>query len=286
MMNRNLRLPVLFISHGGGPWPFIDAMKPLYAETRRQLEELPSRLPGTPKAILVATAHWEEAQFTVSSGAHPPMLYDYYGFPAHTYQVRYPAPGSPDLAKRAGALLDAAGIGHREDPGRGFDHGTFVPLSLMFPDAVVPVVMLSLKSTYDAAEHVRMGAALEPLRDEGVLIVGSGLTYHNMRGFGHDAATTVADVFEGYLNAAISAPDAAQRNDALVHWQSAPGARLAHPQEDHLLPLMVAAGAAGADVGRRVFVDRVMKVAMGTYVFGDLRDAREYRPQGLVDRVG
>ena len=265
------RLPTLFVSHGGGPWPWVDGMREQFAKTAAEFRRMPARLPVRPKAVLVITGHWEAAEFTVSTSAHPPMEYDYSGFPAHTYKLQYPAPGSPSLAARVEALLTGAGFAVREDAQRGFDHGTFVPLWLMYPDADVPVVMLSLKSSYDAAEHVRLGAALQPLRDEGVLILGSGLTYHNMRGFRHDESTPVAEVFEAYLNDAVVASDPGVRDERLVHWQDAPGARLAHPREDHLLPLMVVAGAAGADTGRRVFVDHVMKVPMATYAFGDLR---------------
>lgn len=264
----NARFPVLFVSHGGGPWPWIDGMKEQYAMTAREFSRLPQLLPAKPEAVLVITGHWEAPEFTVSTAQQPPMEYDYFGFPEHTYRIRYPAPGSPALAARVGALLAGAGIAHREDSQRGFDHGTFVPLSLMYPQEDVPVVMLSMKASYDPAEHIRLGQALAPLRDEGVLIMGSGLTYHNMRGFGQDGSTPVAESFEAYLNQAITEPDPARRNDLLVHWQDAPGARLAHPREDHLIPLMVAAGAAGGDVGRRVFVDQVMKVAMASYAFG------------------
>jgi aromatic ring-opening dioxygenase catalytic subunit (LigB family) len=196
------------------------------------------------------------------------MDYDYHGFPEHTYRLQYPAPGSPALAARVRELLDGAGLASRDDPGRGFDHGTFVPLGLMYPQADVPVVLLSLKSSFDPAEHLRAGGALAPLRDEGILILGSGLTYHNMRGFGRGEFTPVAQAFESYLSAAVAAPDAATRNARLLAWESAPAARLAHPREDHLLPLMVVAGAAGGDVGRTLFVDHVMKVPMASYEFG------------------
>jgi aromatic ring-opening dioxygenase catalytic subunit (LigB family) len=265
------RLPTLFVSHGGGPWPWVDGMREQFAKTAAEFRRLPARLPARPKAALVVTGHWEASEFTVSTGAHPPMEYDYSGFPAHTYQLKYPAAGSPALAARVEALLGAAGIAVREDAQRGFDHGTFVPMWLMYPDADVPIVMLSLKSSYDAAEHVRLGVALQPLRDEGVLILGSGLTYHNMRGFRRDESTAVAAAFEAYLNDAIVQPDAGVRDERLIHWQEAPGARLAHPREDHLIPLMVVAGAAGIDVGQRLFVDHVMKVAMASYAFGDVR---------------
>jgi aromatic ring-opening dioxygenase catalytic subunit (LigB family) len=196
------------------------------------------------------------------------MDYDYSGFPAHTYHLQYPAPGSPLLAARVTELLAAGGIACQQDPARGYDHGTFVPLGLMFPDADVPIVLLSMKSGYDAAEHIRVGQMLAPLRDEGILILGSGLTYHNMRGFGNPASSPVAKTFEHYLNDAVIQPDAAVRNRMLVDWERAPSARLAHPREDHLIPLMVVAGAAGADRGERVFVDHVLAVDMASYQFG------------------
>ncbi len=260
--------PTFFVSHGGGPWPWVDGMKQQFAKTAREFAQMPALLPARPKAILVITGHWEADDFTVSTSERPPMEYDYYGFPEHTYQIQYNAPGSTVLAARVGELLTGAGITWKQDDLRGFDHGTFVPLSLMYPEADVPVVMLSMKSSYDPADHIRLGQALAALRNEGVLIVGSGLTYHNMRGFGQPQSTPVADAFEDFLNTAITEPSADKRNDMLVHWQDAPGARLAHPQEDHLIPLMVVAGAAGADVGHRVFVDHVMKVAMASYQFG------------------
>ena len=262
------RFPTFFVSHGGSPWPWVDGLREQFALTEREFKKLPTLLPAKPKAVLVITGHWEADGFTVSTSAQPPMEYDYYGFPSHTYSIQYKAPGSPALAARVRELLSQAGISSQEDAHRGFDHGTFVPLALMFPDADVPVVMLSMKSSYDPADHIRLGESLAPLRDEGVLILGSGLTYHNMRGFRHEASTPVAQKFESYLNDAITAPDAQTRNDRLVHWEQAPFARQAHPQEDHLIPLMVVAGAAGQDIGHRVFTDHVMSVAMATYQFG------------------
>ena len=261
------RFPVLFVSHGGGPWPWVDGMRQAFARTEREFAALPQRLPARPAAVLVITGHWEAPVFSVSTALRPPMDYDYHGFPEHTYRLQYPAPGSPALAARVRSLLAAQGIDSADDPARGFDHGTFVPLSLMFPQADVPVVLLSLRSDYDPAEHIRVGEAIAPLRDEGVLVLGSGLTYHNMRGFRRPESTPVASAFESYLNEAITQPDAAARNRMLVEWQRAPAARQAHPQEDHLLPLMVVAGAAGGDRGARIFVDHVMEVAMASYEF-------------------
>jgi aromatic ring-opening dioxygenase catalytic subunit (LigB family) len=261
-------MPVYFVSHGGGPWPYVDAMRQAFAKTEREFKALPDQLPARPKAVLVITGHWEAPDFTVSTAERPPMVYDYSGFPEHTYHVQYPAPGSPALAARVKDLLSDAGWPVREDPRRGFDHGTFVPLALMYPDADVPVVMLSMKSSFDPAEHIRVGRALRPLRDESVLILGSGLTYHNMRGFGRDESTSVAETFLSYLGSAVAQPDSNVRNDMLVHWENAPGARLAHPHEDHLMPLLVAAGAAAEDSGRELFVDHVFKVPMASYQFG------------------
>ena len=262
------RFPVYFISHGGGPWPFIDGVREQYAVTEAALRALPQSLPSRPEAILVTTGHWEEPVFTVSTGEHPPTIYDYYGFPEHTYHLQYPAPGSSALAAKVRSLLNGAGIINAEDAEHGFDHGTFVPLGLMFPEADVPIVLLSLKSGYDAAEHIRAGQALQPLRDEGVLIIGSGLSYHNMQGFRQASAMQVSQAFEQYLHEAVTAADPAIRLQMLSEWQTAPAARLAHPQEDHLLPLMVAAGAAGEDVGRRIIMDEVMNVVMASYCFG------------------
>lgn len=264
------RMPVLFISHGGGPWPWVDGMREQFAITERALRQLPAQLPATPKAVLVITGHWEERGFTVSTSPHPGMEYDYSGFPPHTYELRYPAPGSPALAARVRELLQAAGMPVGEDPQRGFDHGTFVPLALMYPDAQVPVVLLSLKSGYDPATHLAAGAALETLRKEGVLILGSGLTYHNMRGFRRPESMPVSRQFEDYLNDAVTRPDARQRNAQLLHWEQAPGARLAHPREDHLLPLMVVAGAAGNSIGERLFLDEALDVVMASYRFDDV----------------
>lgn len=265
----NARLPTLFLSHGGGPWPYVEDMRKKFAKSAEAFSRLPETLPCRPKAILVISGHWEEDAFTVATADWPGMEYDYSGFPEHTYRIKYPAPGSPALAARVRTLLGQAGIASKEDPNRGFDHGAFVPLVLMYPAADIPVVMLSMKSNVDPLEHIRLGEALAPLREEGVLIIGSGLTYHNMRGFGSAGATVVSEQFEQYLHQAIEEPDPKVRADRLVHWEQAPAARLAHPREDHLIPLMVVAGAAGASIGHRVFVDKVWQVVMASYRFDD-----------------
>ena len=241
-----------------------------FAGTFEYLKKLPATLPAQPAAILSVSGHWEEPQFTVATSEQPPMVYDYYGFPEHTYRIKYPAPGSRAVAARVAQLLKSADIGIREDAERGFDHGTFVPLAVMYPQAQIPVVSLSLRSNLSASEHLRMGAALAPLRDEGVLILGSGLSYHNLRQLRMTAtAGPVSDQFEAWLTQAVSNPDTASRTQQLSQWDAAPAARLAHPREEHLITLMVAAGAAGESRGALDFRERVWGVSMASYRFSD-----------------
>jgi aromatic ring-opening dioxygenase catalytic subunit (LigB family) len=266
-MTAQKTLPTFFVSHGGGPWPWVEQMRPMFVALEQWLAALPGTLPMQPKAALVVTAHWEEPEFTVGTGASPPMLYDYSGFPAHTYQIKYPAPGSPAVAARVQQLLTAAGIPVRTDSVRGFDHGTFVPMAIIYPQANIPVVQLSLKRGLDASEHLRVGAALEPLRHEGVLIIGSGTSYHNMRGFG-GGGDPASRMFEQWLTAAVTSPDVGLRNRQLVGWEAAPGARASHPREEHLIPLMVAAGAAGNDLAQRDLLEEVIGLASASYRFG------------------
>ena len=245
------RLPTYFISHGGGPWPWMEEMAPAMQALRQSLADIPRQLGQTPKAVLVVTAHWEGFAFTLGTAAQPGMLYDYGGFPAHTYEVLYPAPGAPELAQRVQGLLEAAGLPVARDARRGYDHGTFVPLAVMFPQANVPVLQMSLRAGLNPAEHLALGRALAPLRDEGVLIVGSGLSYHNLRQFGR-AGQAPSQAFDAWLQAAmVAAPPA--RTQALLNWTQAPSARASHPREEHLLPLMVAVGAAEADAASCVY---------------------------------
>lgn len=266
-----MKLPTLFISHGGGPWPWMRDRSDDFVGTFHYLQKLPQTLPATPKAILSVSGHWEESQFTVATSEHPPMVYDYYGFPEHTYRVKYPAPGSRPLATRVKELLGNAALTINEDAERGFDHGTFVPLAVMYPQAQIPVVSLSLRSNLSANEHIALGKALAPLRDEGVLIVGSGLSYHNLRQLRSPSASPVSDQFEAWLTAAVTDPDPASREQRLSRWEQAPVARHAHPREEHLIPLMVAAGAAGESIGKLDFQDRVWGVSMASYRFDDAR---------------
>ena len=259
-------LPVYFIPHGAGPCFFMDwEPKDAWTATADWLSSI-GRQPEV-KAILVISGHWEAQDFTVTSAPNPNLIYDYYGFPDHTYHLSYPAAGSPALADRVASLLEGQGLAAKKDERRGFDHGVFIPLMLVRAEADLPVVQLSLKAGLDPSEHLALGRALAPLREEGVLILGSGMSFHNMRGYGDPAFTPVAERFDGWLGETVAA-DPVIRAQRLAAWSEAPAARLSHPREEHLLPLMVAAGAAGNDPGRIVFSDRVMEVPISGVRFG------------------
>jgi aromatic ring-opening dioxygenase catalytic subunit (LigB family) len=231
------------------------------------LRDLPGSLPERPESLLVVSAHWERPAATVTTAESPPLLFDYYGFPAHTYELTWPAPGSPALADRVRGLLEANGIASAGDAARGFDHGVFVPLKVALPEPRWPTVQLSLVAGLDPAAHLSIGRALAPLREEGVLIVGSGMSYHNMRAFRTPAAHDASAQFDAWLGEIVAA-EAPVRDRRLETWAEAPAARESHPREEHLLPLMVAAGAGGSDRGRRVFRDEVMGAVVSAFAFG------------------
>jgi aromatic ring-opening dioxygenase catalytic subunit (LigB family) len=267
------RLPSLYIPHGGGPCFFMppppgrpDPWQPM----GDFLRGLAAEIGQLPRAVLVISGHWEEKVPTVTTGAAPALIYDYYGFPPHTYELRYPAPGEPALAEAIRVRLGQSGIAAGADVARGFDHGVFIPFLLIYPEADIPVVQLSLDASLDPAAHLAIGRALEPLRDEGVLIVGSGLSFHNLRAFfgGDRRVAAEAAAFDAWLTDAVTAPDPARRDAELTRWAMAPGARASHPREEHLLPLMVAAGAAGADPGQRNFHDLLFGTPVSSYRFG------------------
>ncbi|MBX2882186.1 MAG: dioxygenase [Granulosicoccus sp.] len=230
----------------------MDEKKADYAKLADSLSALPGTLESEPDAILMVSAHWEEPTYSLTGNSAPPMIYDYFGFPEHTYQVSYPAPGNPELADRVNTLLNKKGIASRIDPDRGFDHGMYSPLAVIYPDAAMPVVQLSLKNNLDPQDHLALGAALQPLREENVLIIGSGLSYHNLSAFTASASAPSAE-FDQWLTKTVTTLDSDARREALLRWEDAPAARFAHPKEEHLIPLMVAAGAAGDDSGKLAF---------------------------------
>jgi aromatic ring-opening dioxygenase catalytic subunit (LigB family) len=263
------RMPVAYLPHGGGPWPFVDIGWNIKdAETLRTYLQQVAALPKEkPKALLVVSAHWEERVPTVMTSARPPMFYDYYGFPPDSYKIQWPAPGAPALAARVQELLGAAGFPSATDAERGFDHGTFVPLKLAYPDAEIPCAQLSLKAGLDPAEHLAIGRALAPLRDEGVFIIGSGMTFHNLRAFRDPRAVPVAETFDAWLREVATA-EPAERDRQLAAWEAAPAARAAHPREEHLIPLMVCAGAAGADKGTIPYNGTFAGLRLSAYHYG------------------
>jgi aromatic ring-opening dioxygenase catalytic subunit (LigB family) len=264
------KLPTLFIPHGGGPCFFMEwTMGPpdTWQRMATWLQGLDASLPAPPTQLLVVSAHWEAPVPTVTSAKAPSLVYDYSGFPPHTYELTWPAPGSPDLAARTRSLLAGAGIESKADDRRGFDHGVFIPLKVAYPDARLPTVQLSLKAGLNPEEHLAIGRALAPLREEGVLIVGSGMSYHNMRGFMTPKALADSTRFDAWLAQTVAATPPA-RDARLKDWAHAPSARESHPREEHLLPLLVAAGAASEDAGKQAFRDVVMWSVVSAVRFG------------------
>jgi aromatic ring-opening dioxygenase catalytic subunit (LigB family) len=263
------RQPALFLPHGGGPCFFMDwtwGPADTWKKTQSFLESISASLPAQPKALLVISGHWEEPAFTAGTAAAPKLIYDYSGFPAHTYQLTWPAPGDPALASRVAEMLKAAGLPAATDAARGYDHGVFVPLKVAFPEAQIPVVTLSLDHSLDPALHIAAGRALAPLRDEGVLIIGSGMSFHNLRGYFLPHTAERAAAFDSWLTSAVETP-ATGRNALLAKWRSAPFASYAHPREEHLVPLMVVSGAGGDAPGERIFTDEPMGARISAYRF-------------------
>ncbi|CAN7793426.1 dioxygenase [Caballeronia sp. LjRoot34] len=265
------RLPTYFLSHGGGPWPWMKDFRPgAYDQLEASLHDVRREVGQAPRAVLMISGHWEASSFLLSSAARPPMVYDYQGFPEHTYRIRYDAPGVPALAEAVRAMLERGGVASGLDPQRGFDHGTFTLMHTMYPEADMPLVQLSLRADLDPAAHIRVGELLAPLRDEGVLIVGSGFSYHDTRGIMSGAGAAASAAFDRWLNDTLveSSPD--ERRHRLLRWSAAPAARAAHPREDHLIPLMVAAGAAGDEAATRIYHqgDFMGAITVSSFRFG------------------
>lgn len=270
-MARAHKLPTYFISHGGGPWPYVSEMRWMFRYLEASLIGIVHELRDEPRAVVVVSGHWTERAFSVMSNPQPPMAYDYSGFPPHTYKVVYPAPGDPHLAQDIQGLLQRAGLPATLDPAQGFDHGTFTPLVIMYPEANVPVLQISMRQGYDPAEHLALGRALAPLREEGVLLIGSGLSYHNMRAMG-PAGEAVSKTFDQWLQQTLLQSRGAARSDKLIAWEAAPAARQAHPHEDHLLPLMVAVGAAEDEEAKVVYHEDGLfgGITATSFGFGDV----------------
>ena len=249
---------IIYFSHGGGPLPILgdashqamlDFMKGLPSQIRR------------PDAILVISAHWEENAATLMGAAAPAMFYDYYGFPKEAYEIKYPAPGSPELANRIAGILNKNNIPARIDPQRGFDHGLFIPLKMMYPQADIPSLQLSLLRGLNPMAHIGLGKALRDLMDENILVIGSGFSFHNLRAFaweGTGKPDPANDAFQNWLIEACTAPiPQSEREQRLIEWEKAPSARYCHPREEHLLPLHVCLGLADKPA-KLVFDDQIL----------------------------
>ncbi|MFT5659170.1 MAG: 4,5-DOPA dioxygenase extradiol [Gammaproteobacteria bacterium] len=257
---------VLFIPHGGGPLPLLDEVS--YLNMNRFLREFPATI-NKPEAIVVISAHWEEPVISITASQNPPMLYDYSGFPPQSYELQYPAPGHPKLASRIADLLSSQGIETRLDDERGLDHGVFIPLLMMYPDADIPCIQISLSNTLDAALHVQLGQALASLKSDNLLILGSGYSFHNMRALTSKKTgqpDEKNELFEQWLAQTCSDPDLsnAERTQRLVNWEQAPHARYCHPREEHLLPLQVCYGL-GDGIAKPVFQDVVDGFLVSAY---------------------
>lgn len=260
------RQPALFVPHGAPTF----ALRPGAAGAA--LTRLAGRL-DPPRAIVVVSPHWETAVPTIGTAARPETIHDFHGFPAELYALRYPATGCPEAAREVGAALEAAGLPVAYDAGRGLDHGAWVPLRMMFPDADLPVVPLSVQPHAGAAHALRVGRALAPLRERGVLVLATGSLTHNLADYvaavrGSGATPPYVRAFADWVWQQLSARDL----DTLLDYRRvAPGAARAHPTEEHLLPLFVALGATGeAYSAERLHagIDDYV-IAMDAYAFDD-----------------
>lgn len=270
------RQPVFFVNHGGGPFPIIgDGGKGggPDSELVAKMKAIPAELPALPRATLVVTAHWEERVPSITGSERPELLYDYYGFPPEGYapHLTYTPPGSPAVAQRARDLLVEAGFAKVNINDRPLDHGTFIPMKIMFPGENMPITQVSLVEGLDPEKHVKLGQALAPLRDDGVLIIGSGMSFHNMRGW--DDTTGGAQAFDKWLQESVSGvPGGAgageKRTAALKRWNKAPGGSYSHPREEHLMPLLVCAGAGADDDCTLHFTSTVFGVPVSGFRFG------------------
>jgi aromatic ring-opening dioxygenase catalytic subunit (LigB family) len=264
-MDATAPMPAVYLPHGGGPAFFMDGpMGDMFQPMAEFLASFDTLLPRTPSAILVVTAHWEAPVVTVTGATRPELIFDYYGFPRETYELNYDAPASPALAQQAAALLADAGIDVAIDPAYGWDHGVFIPLKVMYPDAQIPVVAMSLKVGLDPTTHIAVGKALRPLRDQDVLIVGSGMSFHNLQRMANGARD--AELFDGWLNDVLVG-NATQRAAHLAKWSSAPAGRASHPREEHLLPLMVASGAGSDQPGVKLWPGWVGDTRVAAWAF-------------------
>jgi len=256
--NSEIKAQMVYFSHGGGPLPILG--DPGHQAMIEFMTRLPARL-AKPDLILVVSAHWEENTATLMGAQRPVMFYDYYGFPKQAYEITYPAPGSPEVAQKISELLQENHIHAQIDLQRGFDHGLFIPLKLMYPQAEIPCLQLSLLRGLNPEAHLALGKALRRLKHEKILVIGSGFSFHNLSAFswqGMNAPDPANDAFQNWLIEVCTAPlTEVEREKRLTEWEKAPSARYCHPREEHLLPLHVCAALAGQPA-QLIFDDRIV----------------------------
>lgn len=254
------KMQVVYFSHGGGPLPILG--DPGHQVMIDFMTRLPQQL-RKPDLILVVSAHWEEKSATLLGAENPPMFYDYYGFPEESYAIQYPAPGSPADAKRIADLLGRNQIAATIDTKRGFDHGLFIPLKMMYPKADIPCLQLSLLRGLDAGAHIALGKALRELQRENILVIGSGFSFHNMNGFLWDGVprnNPANDAFQDWLiDTCTGQFSQGEREQRLLNWEKAPNARYCHPREEHLLPVHICQALADMP-GKTIFDDYILGI--------------------------
>ena len=247
----------LFIPHGGGPLPLLGDRR--HQKMVEFLQRMADRIPH-PDAIIVISAHWEAEEVRVTQQAKPELVYDYYGFPDESYEITYPAPGCPELARSLLTLFNMHNINASAEEARGFDHGLFVPLKIMYPEADIPCIQVSLLKSLDPCTHIEIGRVISGL-DNNVLVLGSGFSFHNLPAMMRMKANDEKnEAFQQWLKQTVTDPvlSEAQRTDRLIHWQQAPYADYCHPREEHLLPLHVCYGAADCRPAETVFYDQIL----------------------------
>ncbi len=234
----------LYVSHGGGPLPLLG--DPNHHELVISLQNVAAKIPK-PSAIIVFSAHWESPKPMITSAVAPTLVYDYSGFPEESYHIQYLCPGQPQLAQQVYQILQEANIDADLDSQRGYDHGVFVPLKIMYPAADTPCIQISLVSNMSPLQHIQIGHALKRLPQQNLLVIGSGFSFHNLPAFFTAASADGRAknlAFERWLKHTMTSRDISekQRVELMVDWQAAPSARYCHPREEHLLPLHVCYG--------------------------------------------
>jgi aromatic ring-opening dioxygenase catalytic subunit (LigB family) len=249
---------VIYFSHGGGPLPILG--DPSHTAMISFMEKLPEDY-EKPNSVIVISAHWEEDIPNVIGSKNPSLYYDYFGFPQEAYELKYSAPGTPELVKRTKELFEKKGIKSKINYERGFDHGLFIPLMMMYPEADIPMTQISLIKGLDPKVHIELGKAISSLEKENIMIIGSGFSFHNMRAFnwsGKNEKDPRNDEFHDWLiDVCTEDYKKTEREEKLISWEEAPNARYCHPRAEHLMPLHVCCGIA-EDKGEIIFDDYIL----------------------------